>query len=126
MYFVAGAWFFLFFGQIFHLLTITTTTTMPTTTTRLIDHFGREKLRQGSGVGDVAGGQSELAFQLVNLNAIPCTVIDPRPYSMEVSEWLGKEGRQRVIRRRMKEAIGEVVIFFNGFHLFIFRDSFGG
>ena len=52
--------------------------------TRVIEHFGREKLREGSGVGDVAGGQSEFAFQLVNLNGIPVTVMDPRPYSIEV------------------------------------------
>ena len=43
-------------------------------------------MKSGAGILDVAGGQSELAFQLVNLNDIPCTVIDPRPYSCEV-EW---------------------------------------
>ena len=42
----------------------------------LIDTFGIEKLREG--VVDVAGGKGDLAFQLVNLNSVPATVMDPR------------------------------------------------
>jgi hypothetical protein len=49
---------------------------------RLIDIFGVERMKKG--VVEVAGGQSELSFQLINLNAIPCTLIDPRPYSPSV------------------------------------------
>jgi len=32
-----------------------------------------------SGVLDVGGGHGEVAFQLVNLNRVPATVVDPRP-----------------------------------------------
>ena len=31
---------------------------------------------------DVAGGKGELAFELVNLNRIPTTVVDPRPLDL--------------------------------------------
>lgn len=48
----------------------------------LLDTFGREFLRRGSGVLDLAGGQGELSFQLVNLNHIPSTVVDPRPLKL--------------------------------------------
>ena len=44
----------------------------------LIDTFGRELLNQGSGVLDVAGGKGELSFELVNLNGIQATVVEPR------------------------------------------------
>jgi len=44
----------------------------------LIDTFGRELLSSGSGVLDVAGGKGELSFELINLNAIPATVVEPR------------------------------------------------
>jgi hypothetical protein len=47
----------------------------------LIDTFGFEYLKRGSGVLDVAGGGAGggLAFQLLNYSAIPATVVDPRP-----------------------------------------------
>jgi hypothetical protein len=44
----------------------------------LIDEFGLELLSSGSGILDVAGGKGEVAFELVNLNRIPTTVVDPR------------------------------------------------
>lgn len=44
----------------------------------LIDTFGRELLNEGSGVLDVAGGKGELSFELVNLNGINATVVEPR------------------------------------------------
>lgn len=44
----------------------------------LLAEFGREVLGAGAGVLDVAGGKSELAFQLVNLNRLPATIVDPR------------------------------------------------
>jgi ubiquinone/menaquinone biosynthesis C-methylase UbiE len=40
-------------------------------------------VRQTAGVLDVAGGKGELAFQLVNLNNIPATVVDPRPLELK-------------------------------------------
>ena len=48
----------------------------------LIDVFGKDVLASGSGVLDVAGGKGELAFELVNLNAIPATVVEPRPLQL--------------------------------------------
>ena len=44
----------------------------------LIDNFGLDLLSSGSGILDVAGGKGEVAFELVNLNRIPTTVVDPR------------------------------------------------
>ena len=44
----------------------------------LCDTYGAELMRQGSGVLDVAGGQGSLAFELVNIDEIPTTIIDPR------------------------------------------------
>ena len=51
-----------------------------------LDAFGREALAAGSGVLDVAGGKGEVAFQLVNLNGIPATVVDPRPLRLRQFE----------------------------------------
>ncbi|KAL4437804.1 hypothetical protein ABPG77_005716 [Micractinium sp. CCAP 211/92] len=48
----------------------------------LIDTFGRELLQQGTGVLDVAGGRGELAFELLNLNGMPATVVEPRPLDL--------------------------------------------
>ena len=48
----------------------------------LIDIFGYEYLRSGSGVLDVAGGKGELSFEMVNLSGIPSRVIDPRPLEL--------------------------------------------
>jgi hypothetical protein len=44
--------------------------------------FGEDYLKSGSGVLDVAGGKGELAFELSALNAVTCTVIDPRPMDL--------------------------------------------
>eukprot|EP01041_Mallomonas_annulata_P002520 gene2520-4899_t len=48
----------------------------------LIRTFGESYLRSGSGVLDVAGGKGEFSFELLNLNHIPSTVIDPRPLEL--------------------------------------------
>lgn len=48
----------------------------------LIEVFGYEYLRSGSGIIDVAGGKGELSFEFVNLSDIPCTVFDPRPLEL--------------------------------------------
>lgn len=48
----------------------------------LINVFGVDYLSSGSGVLDVAGGKGEVSFELLNLNGIPCTVIDPRELSL--------------------------------------------
>lgn len=44
----------------------------------LLDTFGLDFLRNGSGVLDVAGGRGNLAFELFTMRGIPCTTIDPR------------------------------------------------
>jgi hypothetical protein len=49
----------------------------------LLDSFGRELLASGSGVLDIAGGKGELAFELLNLNNIETTVVDPRPLDID-------------------------------------------
>ncbi|BDA45808.1 hypothetical protein COCOBI_07-5950 [Coccomyxa sp. Obi] len=55
----------------------------------LLDTYGRELLSSGSGVLDVAGGKGELAFELVNLNNIPATVVEPRALKLAKQElWL--------------------------------------
>lgn len=55
----------------------------------LIDTFGRELLHHGSGVLDIAGGKGELSFELVNLNNIQATVVEPRPLQLwRQHKWL--------------------------------------
>jgi len=55
----------------------------------LIDTFGREKLAQGSGVLDIGGGRGELSFEMLNLNNIRATIVDPRPGSLsKQAKWL--------------------------------------
>eukprot|EP00929_Paragymnodinium_shiwhaense_P111001 TRINITY_DN7840_c0_g1_i4.p1 TRINITY_DN7840_c0_g1~~TRINITY_DN7840_c0_g1_i4.p1 ORF type:complete len:436 (+),score=53.06 TRINITY_DN7840_c0_g1_i4:180-1487(+) len=49
----------------------------------LLDTFGIDSLRQGSGVLDVAGGKGELAWELLNLNKIPATVVEPRGLELQ-------------------------------------------
>ena len=55
----------------------------------LIDTFGREALAEGSGVLDIGGGKGEISFELLNLNNIRATVVDPRPGSLsKQAKWL--------------------------------------
>eukprot|EP01088_Endostelium_zonatum_P013261 TRINITY_DN2770_c0_g1_i1.p1 TRINITY_DN2770_c0_g1~~TRINITY_DN2770_c0_g1_i1.p1 ORF type:complete len:421 (-),score=126.31 TRINITY_DN2770_c0_g1_i1:133-1263(-) len=49
----------------------------------LLDKIGAEYLNSNGGILDVAGGKGELSFELVNLNNITCTVIDPREMILE-------------------------------------------
>lgn len=38
---------------------------------------------------DIAGGRGELAFELLNLNNVRATIIDPRPASLpKQAKWL--------------------------------------
>lgn len=48
----------------------------------LLDTFGKDTLSEGAGVLDVAGGKGEISFQLLNLNGIKATVVDPRPLQL--------------------------------------------
>jgi hypothetical protein len=61
----------------------------------LIDHVGRDELKKGSGVLDIAGGKGELAWELMNLNGVNCTVIDPR------IETANNERLERKLRKGM-------------------------
>lgn len=45
----------------------------------LLETFGPDHLRSGQGVLDVAGGKGELAWELLNLNGVPASVVEPRP-----------------------------------------------
>lgn len=56
----------------------------------LIDTFGREKLQQGTGVLDIAGGmKAEVSFEFVNLNRIPATILEPRLLDLtKPASWL--------------------------------------
>ena len=45
----------------------------------LLDTYGCEALRQGHGVLDVAGGHGSLSFELLNIDDVPSTIVDPRP-----------------------------------------------
>eukprot|EP00123_Amoebidium_parasiticum_P001560 comp12679_c0_seq1/m.7770 comp12679_c0_seq1/g.7770 ORF comp12679_c0_seq1/g.7770 comp12679_c0_seq1/m.7770 type:complete len:265 (-) comp12679_c0_seq1:123-917(-) len=44
----------------------------------LVSNFGRDRLSQGTGVLDVAGGAGALSFELHVIRHIPCTLVDPR------------------------------------------------
>ncbi|KAK9844887.1 hypothetical protein WJX74_008154 [Apatococcus lobatus] len=68
----------------------------------LLEEFGDGVLRRGSGVLDVAGGKGEVAFELVNLNGIAATVVDPRPLCLtHFCRWLlgGFCHRNTIFRR---------------------------
>lgn len=68
----------------------------------LIDTYGIETLRSGTGVIDVAGGSGELSFELSHIRGIPCTTVDPR-----LPRWTKQQRRQIAVRKewiRMLEA----------------------
>eukprot|EP01104_Vermistella_antarctica_P017569 TRINITY_DN623_c0_g2_i1.p1 TRINITY_DN623_c0_g2~~TRINITY_DN623_c0_g2_i1.p1 ORF type:complete len:430 (+),score=52.83 TRINITY_DN623_c0_g2_i1:146-1435(+) len=90
----------------------------------LIDRFSVEYLRgTGSvvreggtssyaGVLDVAGGKGELSFELVNLNAIPCTGVDPRPFNLGRARKrlrMGIDKRSVVLKDYVDVSDGDVV-----------------
>ena len=58
----------------------------------LLDTFGVQRLRAGSGVLDVAGGKGELAWELVNLNLIPAVVLEPRLLELQSVERKWRNG----------------------------------
>ncbi len=67
----------------------------------LIDTFGPSILCSPTGLLDVAGGQGDLSFELVNLNSVRSTVLDPRP--LNLSKSLRKLNVRRRRRRRGME-----------------------
>jgi len=54
--------------------------------TFLEDTWGVEGLGRGTGVLDVAGGKGQLSFELLNIQGVPCTVVDPR--ELDLSRWV--------------------------------------
>ena len=44
----------------------------------LVETFGLETLRSGSGILDIAGGKGQLSFELLNVNCCQSTIFDPR------------------------------------------------
>lgn len=63
----------------------------------LVQTVGLCRLCQGCGVLDVAGGKGQLSFELLNLKAVPTTVVDPRPLNVAKycdSFRMGHYGRQ--------------------------------
>lgn len=68
----------------------------------LVATYGGERLARGSGVLEVAGGKGEISFQLVKINGVPATNVDPRPG--ELSKFrraleLGFYTRNRIFER---------------------------
>ena len=71
------------------------------------DIWPRDRLAAGSGVVDVAGGQGNLSWELVNLNGVNTTVVDPRP-SMKVRferQWAYFNGKSQ---RETDDAVASV------------------
>ena len=60
-------------------------------------------MASGRGVLDVAGGQSGLAWELINYDRVPATVVDPRP-SVRARRF-----ERRYAHRRRQEEDGEAV-----------------
>ena len=63
----------------------------------LVRTVGLVRLCQGCGVIDVAGGKGQLSFELLNLKAVPTTVVDPRPLNVAkycTAFLMGHYGRQ--------------------------------
>lgn len=48
----------------------------------LVETYSASFLNSGSGVLDIAGGNGELAFKLVNFGGVTTTIVDPRPYNL--------------------------------------------
>mmetsp|Transcript_15200 Transcript_15200/g.47237 ORF Transcript_15200/g.47237 Transcript_15200/m.47237 type:complete len:315 (+) Transcript_15200:38-982(+) len=71
----------------------------------LLNEFGVEELAKGTGVLDVAGGKGELSFELLNLNEIPSTVVDPRDLALGEFEEKFRLGRYSS-NRWLCDAIG--------------------
>jgi len=61
--------------------------------------FGLACLATGDGVLDVAGGKGDVSFELFNKRQLPCTLVDPRPRKLSISQrkWLAREEKRRKV-----------------------------
>ena len=51
---------------------------------------------------DIGGGRGELSFELLNLNTIKATIVDPRPASLhKQAKWLQVTGLQACLHARL-------------------------
>jgi hypothetical protein len=62
----------------------------------LLDTYGEEPLKTGSGVLDVAGGKGEVSFELHCRHGIHSTLIDNRPYKL-------RKYQRKMIRRSLEQ-----------------------
>ena len=70
----------------------------------LVERYSAATLNSGSGVLDVAGGNGELAFKLLNFSEIQTTIVDPRPYSLlRMLKLVTKDHIYRLYHRYEKE-----------------------
>jgi hypothetical protein len=58
----------------------------------LVRTFGVEKLSEGSGVLDVAGGRGDVSWELHTVRGVPCTLVEPRARKLNrlQHKWLKK------------------------------------
>lgn len=72
----------------------------------LVKTFGAERLRQGSGVVDVAGGKGYLSFQLQCAgHDVPTTLIEPRPAKLHRKQ-------VKLLKKQKKPAFRQVCAWF--------------
>ena len=59
----------------------------------LVRTFGVEKLSEGSGVLDVAGGRGDVSWELHTVRGVPCTLVEPRARKLNrlQHKWLRRE-----------------------------------
>ena len=63
----------------------------------LLARMGEARLRGGAGAVDVAGGSGQLAFELLNVNGVPTTIVDPR--EVRLDKWCAYYDRSAYGRR---------------------------
>ena len=63
----------------------------------LLARVGEARLRGGTGAVDVAGGSGQLAFELLNVNGVPTTIVDPR--EVRLDKWCAYYDRSAYGRR---------------------------
>eukprot|EP01064_Diplonema_japonicum_P007975 TRINITY_DN15555_c0_g2_i1.p1 TRINITY_DN15555_c0_g2~~TRINITY_DN15555_c0_g2_i1.p1 ORF type:complete len:465 (+),score=122.88 TRINITY_DN15555_c0_g2_i1:63-1457(+) len=62
----------------------------------IIEQYGKEGLKKGTGVLDIAGGNGAVTFEFHVKNNVPCTLVDPRPQKLV-------KAHRRYLRMKDKE-----------------------